>query len=109
MLRLTRQTGAEIGTVSLLIRYSPDDGGTVRHVLTCARAARAQVAWALGQDGADTWRRIGLTPVIAAPHDLSPADASRLAAFAARNNLAWLSVRGAHPTPAATRVLSRLR
>ncbi|WP_449064435.1 hypothetical protein [Planomonospora algeriensis] len=52
------------------------------------------------------WRRIALTPVLAGPSDLSPADARKLAGFAARHGLAWISTRGAVPAPEVARLLA---
>lgn len=100
MLRLTRDHGVEITTVNLLAPIEPRDGGGLRWVAAAVRAAREQIA-ASGHAPA----RLALTPVPTGPAALSEAEARRLVSFAARNDLAWLSLRGPDLAPAASRVL----
>ncbi|MDR8410976.1 hypothetical protein MTP10_19845 [Nonomuraea sp. 3-1Str] len=108
MLRLTRAHGAEVATVNLLSPIEPSGAppGRLRRVASAVRAAVRQVAEIQGLDGpADAWHRVALTPVLGAAADLNETDARALAAFVARNDLAWLSLRGAEPEPAVARVL----
>ncbi|MFD0665134.1 hypothetical protein [Thermocatellispora tengchongensis] len=44
--------------------------------------------------------------MLAGPGDLSPMEARKLSAYAMRNQLAWLSLRGARPAEAVVRTLS---
>jgi hypothetical protein len=107
MLRSTREAGAEITAVNLLATVGPESGlarDRLRPVASAVRAAQPQIAESLGEPVA--WRRIALTPVLSSSHDLTPANAHRLIAFAGRNQLAWLSVRGAAPTPNVARFLA---
>ncbi|SNS16408.1 hypothetical protein SAMN05216276_100560 [Streptosporangium subroseum] len=107
MLRSTREAGAEITAVNLLAAVGPESGlaqDRLRPVASAVRAAQPQIAESLGEPVA--WRRIALTPVLSSSHDLTPANAHRLIAFAGRNKLAWLSVRGAAPTPNVARFLT---
>ncbi|WP_205315546.1 hypothetical protein, partial [Nonomuraea lactucae] len=106
MLRLTRRHGAEITTVNLLAELGAREPSEAWD--PAVRAAQEQIADAHGlTDSRESWRRVALTPLLARPSDLSEADARRLSSFAARNGLAWLSVRGAAPRPAVSRVLWR--
>ncbi|MEV0145718.1 MULTISPECIES: hypothetical protein [unclassified Nonomuraea] len=108
MLRLTRAHGADVATVNLLSPTEPSGAppGRLRRVASAVRAAVRQVAEIQGLDGpADAWHRVALTPVLGAAADLNETDARALAAFVARNDLAWLSLRGAEPEPAVARVL----
>ncbi|GIH28210.1 hypothetical protein Aph01nite_65200 [Acrocarpospora phusangensis] len=105
MLRRTRQAGVDISTVNLLVPFAPGSSGNVRRLLQAAKSTHGQLGWALGGGTRATWRRIGLTPLLAAPQDLTPLDARRLLTFQARYNLAWLSVRGATPTDEVSRTL----
>ncbi|MFI6786971.1 hypothetical protein ACIBG4_06545 [Nonomuraea sp. NPDC050383] len=108
MLRLTRAHGADVATVNLLSPIEPSGAppGRLRRVASAVRAAVRQVAEIQGLDGpADAWHRVALTPVLGAAADLNETDARALAAFVARNDLAWLSLRGAEPEPAVARVL----
>lgn len=105
-LRITREAGVEIESVGLLVPMDP--GPTALHGLAvAARAARPQIAAALGVPPDAAWRRMGLVPVLAGSGDLGPGDAVRLAAFRARNGLAWLSLRGARPADDVVRILAR--
>ncbi|WP_204047660.1 hypothetical protein [Microbispora siamensis] len=104
-LRITREAGVEIESVGLLVPMG--SGPTALHGLAvAARAARPQIAAALGVTPDATWRRMGLAPVLAGSRDLGPGEAARLAAFRARNGLAWLSVRGARPSEQVLRILA---
>ncbi|GAA4505544.1 hypothetical protein [Nonomuraea ferruginea] len=70
------------------------------------RAAAGALARAAGSDGISGGPpRLALTCVLADPGDLSVTDARKLAAFAARHGLAWLSLRGAAPDPEVARAL----
>ncbi|GGK85699.1 hypothetical protein Ppa06_45240 [Planomonospora parontospora subsp. parontospora] len=106
MLRTTREAGARITAVNLMVPLRPAAPGRnrLRPVAAAVRAAQPQIARALGERSA--WRRIALTPVLAGPSDLSPADARKLAGFAARHDLAWISTRGAVPAPEVARLLA---
>ncbi|GAA3128532.1 hypothetical protein GCM10010466_19080 [Planomonospora alba] len=106
MLRTTREAGVRITAVNLLVplRAAETARGRLRPVAAAVRAAQPQIARALGESPA--WRRIALTPVLAGPTDLSAADARKLAGFAARHRLAWLSTRGATPVPEVVRLLA---
>ncbi|GAA3440703.1 hypothetical protein [Planomonospora venezuelensis] len=106
MLRATREAGVRISVVNLLVPIRPASAGQsrLRPVASAVRAARPQVAEALAEPV--TEGRIALTSVLAGPESLSPADARKMVAFAARNHLAWLSTRGAAPDPEVVRLLS---
>ncbi|MEV0201839.1 hypothetical protein [Nonomuraea sp. NPDC050691] len=109
MLHLTRLYGADIATVNLLTAIEPSGSspGRLRRVASAVRAAVRQVAKVQGMDGpAGAWHQVALTPVLDGAADLSETDARALAAFAARNDLAWLSLRGTEPEPAVARVLA---
>ncbi|GAA3179413.1 hypothetical protein [Nonomuraea roseoviolacea] len=109
MLHLTRLYGADIATVNLLATVEPSGSspGRMRRVASAVRAAVRQVARVQGLDGpADAWHQVALTPVLDDAADLNETDARALATFAARNDLAWLSLRGAEPEPAVARVLA---
>ncbi|XVQ83478.1 hypothetical protein ACQP2K_32285 [Microbispora siamensis] len=104
-LRIAREAGVEIESVGLLVPMG--SGPAALHGLAvAARAARPQIAAALGVTPDATWRRMGLAPVLAGSRDLGPGEAARLAAFRARNGLAWLSVRGARPSEQVLRILT---
>ncbi|KAB8192189.1 hypothetical protein FH608_026185 [Nonomuraea phyllanthi] len=110
MLRATRLAGAEVGTVNLLAELEPRGApeGRLRRVAAAVLAARDQIARAQGlEDPQDAWRRIALTPVLASADDLTEVEARTLAAYAARHELAWLSLRGAAPKPDVSRILWR--
>jgi chitinase len=111
MLRATRQAGAEIRTVNLLVPLRPllPDGGHLQRLDAAVDAAAPQIGWALGTGRPAVMGRIGLTPVLAEPGDLTAADARRLVGYAMRHDLAWLSVRGATPAPAVVQILSAAR
>ncbi|MEO3869056.1 hypothetical protein ABGB18_09525 [Nonomuraea sp. B12E4] len=82
--------------------------GRLHRVAVAVLAARDQVAEAQGlADPERAWRRIALTPVLAAADDLSESDAHKLADYAASHGLAWLSLRGVAPAPRVLRVLRR--
>ncbi|MFC4063139.1 hypothetical protein ACFOWE_33080 [Planomonospora corallina] len=106
MLRTTRETGVRITAVNLLVplRAAQTARGRLRPVASAVRTAQPQIARALGEPSA--WERIALTPVLAGPTDLSSADARKLAGFASRHDLAWLSTRGATPVPEVVRLLA---
>ncbi|MDP9866636.1 MULTISPECIES: hypothetical protein [Streptosporangium] len=106
MLRSTREAGAEIAAVNLLAPLQAAAGGRsdLRAVAAAVRAAHPQVAGSLAEPTA--WHRIALTPVLTGPQDLTATDARKLTAFTARNGLAWLSTRGAAPTPEVARLLA---
>ncbi|NUW30905.1 hypothetical protein HTZ77_05665 [Nonomuraea sp. SMC257] len=109
MLHQSRLYGADITTVNLLATVEPSGSSTgrLRRVASAVRAAVRQVARVQGlDDPADAWRQVALTPVLDDAADLDETDARALAAFAARNDLAWLSLRGAEPEPAVARVLA---
>ncbi|GIH99637.1 hypothetical protein Pta02_16460 [Planobispora takensis] len=105
MLRTTREAGVRIAAVNLLvpIRPVPAGGSRLRPAASAVRAAQPQIAAGLGEPTAS--ERVALTFVLADPGDLSTADARKVADFAARNGLAWLSARGASPDPEAVRLL----
>ncbi|MFG1709902.1 hypothetical protein ACFLIM_42735 [Nonomuraea sp. M3C6] len=110
MLRATRRAGAEVGTVNLLAAIEPRaaSDGRLHRVAAAVRAARDQIARAQGlADPDEAWRRVALTPVLAREGDLSELDARKLAAYAARHGLAWLSLRGVAPPPRVSRILWR--
>ncbi|MEV4380517.1 hypothetical protein [Streptosporangium sp. NPDC049644] len=106
LLRATRAEGVEIATVNLLapVGTSPGSGSRLHPIASAVRAAHPQIARSLGESAA--WNRIALTPVLARSGDLTRLDARRLAAFISRNNLAWLSARGAALAPGVTRFLT---
>jgi chitinase len=109
MLRSTREAGVRIAAVNLLVTIGPaPDAEFARSrlgpIAAAVRAAQPQIAGSLGEPAA--WRRIALTPVLSNSQDLTPLDARRLIAFAGRNRLAWLSLRGAAPTPTVARLLA---
>ncbi|MEV7006251.1 hypothetical protein [Streptosporangium sp. NPDC051022] len=105
MLRVTRRRGAEVSAVNLLVplRSAPAGRSRLRPIVTAVRAAHPQIADSLGE--ATCRHRIALSPMLAGPGDLTPADARKLAAYAARNGMAWLSTRGASPSASVTRLL----
>lgn len=108
MLRLTREAGVDVATVNLLARIEPQDApeGRMRRLAAALRAARAQITRAYGLASPDeAWPRMAVTSVLADPSDLSVTDARKLAAFAGKYGLAWLSLRGAAPDPQVSRVL----
>jgi hypothetical protein len=94
MLDVTQAAGAEITTVNLLVSVRPGVSGALDRVSAAFRAARRQFAEA--PDGSRPG--IALTLVPSGPGELSPAQAARLAGFAARHGLDWLSVRGGVPS-----------
>ncbi|GAA2871907.1 hypothetical protein GCM10010517_32230 [Streptosporangium fragile] len=106
MLRATRAAGAEIAAVNLLTPVDHGAGGQRRllPVASAVRSAQPQIARSLGESAA--WHRIALTPVLTGSGDLTEGDARKLLAFTNRNNLAWLSARGAALTPDVTRFLA---
>ncbi|GII27433.1 glycoside hydrolase family 18 protein [Planotetraspora mira] len=106
MLRATHEAGAEIDTVNLLMRFVPGSRDNLRRLSVAARSAHAQLEQALGVGGRAGWQRMGLTPVLVSPDDLSVSEAERLLAFRSRTGLAWLSVRGARPADDVLRLLS---
>ncbi|MEU7000558.1 hypothetical protein [Nonomuraea sp. NPDC046570] len=108
MLRTTRAAGADIGTVNLLAVIEPPSASAdrMRHLATAVRAAHRQVAGVFPTASEEeVWHRLALTAVLAGRRDLSVADAGKLSAFAARTGLAWLSLRGTTPEPAAAQAL----
>ncbi|MFJ2029806.1 hypothetical protein [Streptosporangium sp. NPDC087985] len=108
MLRSTREAGVEIAAVNLLapIRRTLTGRADLHAVAVAVRAAQPQIARSLGE--AASWHRIALTPVLSGPQDLTAADARKLTAFTTRNGLAWLSTRGAAPSPEVARLLTAL-
>ncbi|MBP2707074.1 hypothetical protein JOL79_25135 [Microbispora sp. RL4-1S] len=106
MLGTTREAGADIRAVNLLVPFAPGSKDNLRRLAATARAAHRQLEDALGIGAAEAWRRLALTPVLATPADLDLAQARRLAAFAARNGLCWLSLRGADPAPGVVEALA---
>ncbi|WP_239114967.1 hypothetical protein [Planotetraspora kaengkrachanensis] len=106
MLRATGEAGAEVDTVNLLMRFVPGSRDNLRRLSVAARAAHAQLEEALGVTGRAGWQRMGLTPVLVSPDDLTVSEAERLLAFRTRTGLAWLSVRGARPADDVLRLLS---
>lgn len=112
MLRLTHQTGAQVAAVNLLVAIEPHTAqeGRMRRVAEALRAAQLQIAEAQElADPAAAWRRIAVTSVLVSADDLDETDARKLTSFAARHELAWLSTRGAAPSPAVARILWRTR
>lgn len=109
MVRLTREAGARIDTVNLLAAVEPQSAGLsrMRRVAGAVRAAQSQLTEALGDT--DAWSRIALTSVLVSPEDLSQIDARKLTTFAARHELAWLSLRGAAPAREVSEILWRTR
>ncbi|MFI6595242.1 hypothetical protein ACIBHX_03290 [Nonomuraea sp. NPDC050536] len=109
MLRTTREAGADIATVDLLVSLEPRTApaGRLHRVADAVNAAQRQIAKAL--DVGDAWRRIGLTTALAAPGDLNEVEARKLAGFSDKHELAWLSLRGAQPPPAVAQILWRTR
>ncbi|RBQ19642.1 hypothetical protein DP939_12945 [Spongiactinospora rosea] len=97
-----------VDTVDLLVPFRPRPGGEhLRALAASIRLAQAQIATAFGLPaGEDAWRRIGLTPVLRETADLTLMDARKLAGYARRRDLAWLSVRGARPALDVARVLA---
>ncbi|WP_336205816.1 hypothetical protein [Nonomuraea sp. LPB2021202275-12-8] len=109
-LRITREAGADIGTVNLLAAIEPHSApeGRMSRVAVALHAARTQLARAHGLADPDlAWRRLALTCVLEDPDDLSETDARKLADFADRYGMAWLSARGAAPEPGVARILRR--
>ncbi|MET8000323.1 hypothetical protein [Nonomuraea glycinis] len=110
VLRLTREAGADVGAVNLLAELEPRSApeGRMQRVAAALHAARTQLAEVYDlNDPEHAWRRLALTCVLRDADDLSKTDAGKLAAFADRYGLAWLSVRGADPEPDAARILRR--
>ncbi len=109
-LRLTREAGADVGAVNLLAEIEPHGApeGRMQRVAEALHAARTQLAGAYDlADPEHAWRRLALTCVLRDSGDLSETDAGKLAAFADRYGLAWLSTRGADPEPDVARILRR--
>ncbi|MFI6292143.1 hypothetical protein ACIBEJ_11210 [Nonomuraea sp. NPDC050790] len=112
LLKLTHDAGARISTVNLLAAIEPRDApeGRMRRVAEAVRAAHGQIARAQGiADPAEAWRRVALTAVLVSADDLGEIDARKLTTFAARYELAWLSLRGAAPPQEVARILWRTR
>ncbi|MER7501760.1 hypothetical protein AB0L05_29980 [Nonomuraea pusilla] len=116
MLRLTRREGAEVATVDLLAELEPRDAppGRLRRLAEAVRAAAGRLdrqgdAGPDENDGArgESWPGVALTVVLRDGGDLNEAEARKLAAYAVRHGLAWLSVRGAAPAPGVVRALGR--
>ncbi|WP_084957778.1 hypothetical protein [Thermoactinospora rubra] len=110
VLRTTREAGAIVDTVNLLAPIEPQSApaGRMRRLAIALRDAHAAIARAQGlADPMDAWRRLAITAVLSSPADLSPLDARKLAAFASRRDVAWLSLRGATPRPDVTAALRR--
>ncbi|MEW9530270.1 hypothetical protein [Microbispora sp. NPDC049125] len=97
MLRATREAGASVDGIGLLVPVTPGSAANLSRLTAAARSAHDQLGVALGVAGPRVWGLMGLTPVLTTPRDLDTADARRLVAFSARNGLGWLSVRGATP------------
>lgn len=109
-LRLTREAGADVGAVNLLAEIEPRSApeGRMQRVAAALHAARTQLAEVYDlADPGHAWRRLALTCVLRDAGDLSETDAGKLATFADRYGLAWLSVRGADPEPDVARILRR--
>ncbi|WP_433240666.1 hypothetical protein ACQPYK_34875 [Streptosporangium sp. CA-135522] len=108
MLRSTREAGAEITAVNLLapIERTSTGQADLHSIASAVRAAQPQIARSLGEPAA--WHRIALTPLLTGPWDLTEADARKLVAFTAGNELAWLSTRGATPAPGVARILAAI-
>ncbi|MEU8245061.1 hypothetical protein [Nonomuraea sp. NPDC048916] len=108
MLRLTREQGVRVGTINLLVTIEPQDApeGRMPRVAAAVRAAQGQIARALGPARQES-PGVALTSVLAGDGDLSETDARKLAAFAVRQELAWLSLRGVDPGSGVTRTLWR--
>ncbi|MEU1878508.1 hypothetical protein ABZ470_14450 [Streptosporangium sp. NPDC020072] len=108
MLRVTREHGAEISAVNLLvpIRSGPGRRSRLRPIAEAVRAAHPQVVRSLGRTG--TGHRIALSPFLSGAKDLTSADARKLVAFSAREGMAWLSTRGAAPSWRVSRLLAGL-
>ncbi|MEV8634987.1 hypothetical protein AB0395_25360 [Streptosporangium sp. NPDC051023] len=108
MLRTTRDRGAEISAVNLLVPIRGGHAGRsrLRPIASAVQAAHPQITRSLG--GSGTWHRIALSPVLAGSGDLTSADARRLVAFSARKGMAWLSTRGASPSSGVSRLLTNL-
>ncbi|MBB5083080.1 hypothetical protein [Nonomuraea endophytica] len=112
LLKLTHDAGARISTVNLLAAIEPRDApeGRMRRVAEAVRAAHGQIARTLGiADPAQAWRSVALTSVLVSADDLGEIDARKLTTFAARYELAWLSLRGAAPSQSVSRILWRTR
>nr|WP_055505964.1 hypothetical protein [Nonomuraea pusilla] len=116
MLRLTRREGAEVATVDLLAELEPRSApsGRLRRLAEAVRAAAGRLdrqgdAGPDENDGArgESWPGVALTVVLRDGGDLNEAEARKLAAYAVRHGLAWLSVRGAAPAPGVVRALAR--
>jgi hypothetical protein len=107
MLRTTHLAGVRIGTVNLLAVMEPSSApaGRMRRLAAAVRLAGEQLAQARDLPPGKVWPHVALTPVLAAEEDLSQPDARALAAYAARHGLAWLSLRGAAPSPEVSRIL----
>ncbi|MFE3452112.1 hypothetical protein ACFXJ8_24650 [Nonomuraea sp. NPDC059194] len=107
MLRQTRAAGAKLHTINLLAAIEPHTAGEgrMRRLAAAVRAAHGQLTEVFGIDAATAWRRIALTAVLAGPQDLSLLDARKLSWYATRNDLAWLSTRGATPPAEVSKAL----
>ncbi|GAA0912433.1 chitinase [Nonomuraea longicatena] len=112
VLRFTHEAGAVVSTVNLLAPIEPHSAGEGRmhRVAEAVRAAHRQVGRVFAlRDEAAVWRRIAVTSVLTSPADLDEVDARKLSTFAVRNELAWLSMRGATPVTDVCRILWRTR
>lgn len=105
MLRVTRERGAEISTVSLMVPIRAGQGrrSHLRPIAAAVRAAHPQIVRSLG--GAGTRCRIALSPFLTGAKDLTTTDARKLVAFSTRKGMAWLSTRGATPSWSVSRLL----
>lgn len=105
LLRITQEAGAAVDTVNVLAGIEPPDAppGRLGRMAKTVRAAREQIEKA----SRPARPRLALTLVLSGPQHLNAADARKLAAFATRHRLAWLSLRGADPGPDVARVLHR--
>ncbi|MBB4916454.1 hypothetical protein [Streptosporangium saharense] len=105
MLRMTRERGAEISTVSLMVPIRAGQGrrSHLRPIAAAVRAAHPQIVRSLG--GTGTRCRIALSPFLTGAKDLTTTDARKLVAFSTRKGMAWLSTRGATPSWSVSRLL----
>ncbi|MFF4197027.1 hypothetical protein [Nonomuraea sp. NPDC001831] len=107
-LRATRREGVRVDAVELLAEMEPRTGpqGRLRRLGSAVRAAAGQLARAYGlADEEQVWERLALTPVLARAGDLDEPEARKLAEYAVRHGLAWLSLRGTSPKPEISRIL----